>query len=410
MTETLFSLANLIVLPAWLLLMIAPNCNWTMRATSFVLPFLLGLTYIGLLLTASLGKIDGGFMCLADLARVFENPYMVLAGWVHYLAYDLFVGSWQVRDAERRGLPHLLVVPCLVLTLVLGPVGLVCYLLLRWGHARRGLWYSAALAMAECYRRNRLLMAMGCGLIVCVLPLVLISTFDSRVVLGVNLWMRSAKFSASLGLYLLTLGCLLGYLPGPRWAMRTIRWVTVGAVFFEMPILLVQATRGVPSHFNETTPFDAILYNLMGSAAMVQMVMLAWVLFLFCTQRIAVPRVCLHGIRAGIVLTLAAIVPGLMMVMNGQHAVGVADGGAGLPLLNWSTVGGDLRIAHFLSLHALQVLPLAGFGLARMRTRLTEEMRSALMTAVTLIYALAIVVTLAQALAGQPIGAVHLPC
>ena len=137
MTETLYSLSNLIVLPAWLLLMVAPNCKWTARATAFVLPFLLGLTYVGLLLMASLGKVDGGFTRLADLTRLFGNPYLALAGWVHYLAYDLFVGSWQVRDAERRGLPHWLVVPCLVLTFVLGPVGLVCYLLIRWGRTQR---------------------------------------------------------------------------------------------------------------------------------------------------------------------------------------------------------------------------------------------------------------------------------
>ena len=89
-----------------------------------------GGVYLGLFGLNLIGA-DGGFGSLAELARLFENPYLLLAGWVHFLAFDLFVGAWEVRDARRVGIAHLLVVPCLVLTFMAGPVGLLLYLGLR---------------------------------------------------------------------------------------------------------------------------------------------------------------------------------------------------------------------------------------------------------------------------------------
>ena len=85
----------------------------------------------------NLSGADGGSGSLAEVSRLFENPYLLLAGWVHYLAFDLFIGAWEVRDARRLGIPHLLVVPCLGLTFILGPVGLLLYLGLRAGLRRQ---------------------------------------------------------------------------------------------------------------------------------------------------------------------------------------------------------------------------------------------------------------------------------
>lgn len=73
------------------------------------------------------------------MRRLFEDPYLLLAGWVHYLAFDLFIGSWEVRDAQRLRLPRLLVVPCLLLTFLFGPAGLLLYFTIRWVRTRRGL-------------------------------------------------------------------------------------------------------------------------------------------------------------------------------------------------------------------------------------------------------------------------------
>ncbi len=130
--ETIFSICNTAVLPGWLLLAILPRWKWTVRLiTSVIIPALLGLVYLYLVLT-QFGKTEGGFGSLSQVQQLFQNPAMLIAGWIHYLAFDLFIGSWEVRDAQRLGLNHLLVIPCLALTFLFGPIGLVLYFLLRW--------------------------------------------------------------------------------------------------------------------------------------------------------------------------------------------------------------------------------------------------------------------------------------
>jgi ABA DEFICIENT 4-like len=131
MPETLYTVVNVLVLPPWLLLIAAPRWKWTLPVTAVVYPCLLGAAYLTLL-AFNLRSIADGFSSLDNLARLFENPYLLLMGWVHYLAFDLFVGSWQLRDARRSNIPHVLLIPCLLLTLLLGPTGLVCYFALRW--------------------------------------------------------------------------------------------------------------------------------------------------------------------------------------------------------------------------------------------------------------------------------------
>ena len=135
--EKLFSICGTLVLPGWLLLVFAPRWKWTARFVCAVLiPLLLALVYLYLVATHLRGS-EGGFGSLAEVAKLFENPYNLLAGWVHYLAFDLFVGSWEVRDAQSVGLNHLLVIPCLVLTFLLGPVGLLLYFALRFAVRRK---------------------------------------------------------------------------------------------------------------------------------------------------------------------------------------------------------------------------------------------------------------------------------
>ena len=135
--ESLFSIASAVVLPGWVVLVVLPRWRWASGFIAAVLlPALLGGLYLGLIGLNILGA-DGGFGSLGDVSRLFENPYLLLAGWVHYLAFDLFIGAWEVRDAQRVGTSHLLVIPCLILTFLLGPVGLLVYLGLRVG---RGEW------------------------------------------------------------------------------------------------------------------------------------------------------------------------------------------------------------------------------------------------------------------------------
>jgi hypothetical protein len=129
--ETLFSICNVLVLPGWLLLIVAPRWRVTSWVIGYaILPLVLAVVYVGLI-AARFGGAEGGFGSLAEVRQLFADPYLLLAGWVHYLAFDLFVGSWQARDAQRLGIPHLLLIPCLVLTFLFGPTGLLAYCVLR---------------------------------------------------------------------------------------------------------------------------------------------------------------------------------------------------------------------------------------------------------------------------------------
>jgi len=128
--DSLFSLAGLLAAGGWILLAALPRWRWTMGIAAVFLPLTLAGLYLGLVVVHLIGA-DGGFGSLEQVARLFENRWLLLAGWVHYLAFDLFVGAWEVRDAQRLALPHLAVLPCLALTFFAGPVGLLAYFLVR---------------------------------------------------------------------------------------------------------------------------------------------------------------------------------------------------------------------------------------------------------------------------------------
>ncbi len=130
-TETLFTICNYSVMPAWLLLALAPRSRATAALVHAAwIPLILSAVYIAMLVMGEAGD-DANFFSLAGVMAFFRVPEAVLAGWVHYLAFDLFVGAWEVRDAGRRGIPHWMVVPCLFFTLMFGPVGLTMYIVLR---------------------------------------------------------------------------------------------------------------------------------------------------------------------------------------------------------------------------------------------------------------------------------------
>lgn len=141
--ETVFSLINLAVVPAWLLLIILPRAGLTKTLVhSGLYPLALGLFYvitISMTLFFGMGAEGGSFMTAAGVSQIFSHPLGILVGWSHYLVFDLFVGAWEARDAQRRGVSHLLLVPCLLLTFIFGPVGLFVYLLLRLATGKGGL-------------------------------------------------------------------------------------------------------------------------------------------------------------------------------------------------------------------------------------------------------------------------------
>ena len=131
-----FSFVNLTVLPAWALLIFLPRWKWTRIVAAYAIPSALAIVYLTLLLMNKPPE-GAGFASIAQVERLFSSQWLLLAGWVHYLAFDLFIGAWEVRDAWRLKIPHLLVVPCLVLTFLIGPVGLLVYFIVRISVVRK---------------------------------------------------------------------------------------------------------------------------------------------------------------------------------------------------------------------------------------------------------------------------------
>lgn len=128
--ELLFSIANTTALAAWLLLAALPRQRWVTHVATTAAAAFFAAAYVALLATASRPD-GGGFGSLAAVATLFGVPRILLAGWLHYLAFDLLIGSWEVRDAQARGVPHWLVLPCLVGTFMFGPAGWLAYMALR---------------------------------------------------------------------------------------------------------------------------------------------------------------------------------------------------------------------------------------------------------------------------------------
>ena len=129
--EQAFSIVNLIATAAWVALVILPGRRWvTDIVTSTAVPLLFAIVYVGIV-AATVGHTPGGFSTLAGVAALFSNPWVLLAGWIHYLAFDLLIGTWETRDAREHGVPHLQLVPCLILTFLFGPAGWLLYRIVR---------------------------------------------------------------------------------------------------------------------------------------------------------------------------------------------------------------------------------------------------------------------------------------
>jgi len=134
--DVLFQYANTMALLGWLSLLASPLlAAWTDRISGTLIPLLLAAAYTGLVLAFWSGA-QGGFDSLVNVEKLFQTREVVLAGWIHYLAFDLFIGAWEVRTARAERIPFILVVPCLVLTFLFGPAGLLAFQSLRFVRSR----------------------------------------------------------------------------------------------------------------------------------------------------------------------------------------------------------------------------------------------------------------------------------
>ncbi len=229
---------------------------------------------------------------------------------------------------------------------------------------------------------NPPLALVGLGTLALAIPFVVGVFADPRIITGAPAWLKPAKFAVSIGVYSLTLIWFLSFVAGRRRLVSAVSWGTAVAFLLEIAIIGLQAGRGTTSHFNEATPLDGALFGVMGVAILVVWVMGLVAAILLLRQRVA-PSSLAWAIRLGIVGALVGMVAAIPMVAGLQaHAVGVVDGGRGLPVVGWSTEGGDLRAGHFVGLHAMQALPLLAWVLARFAPAWLDERRRALLVGV----------------------------
>ncbi|MFG3298022.1 hypothetical protein [Micromonospora chersina] len=236
---------------------------------------------------------------------------------------------------------------------------------------------------------------------------------DPRVLTGVPIWLKPLKFAISFVLYGTTLAWMLTLLPRRSRIAEWAATVIVAMSVVEMAIIVTQVVRGTTSHYNGTTPLNGALFSAMGAAIMVLFVA-QLVIGIVALLRPTADRVAGHAVRLGLGLSLLGMLVAIPMVtrtpdsaaegISGAHSVGVADGGPGLPLVGWSTTGGDLRIGHFVGLHALQALPLLAMLLNRfLGGRLDERTRVRLLLVAGAAYGAATLLLTWQALRGQPL-------
>lgn len=220
--------------------------------------------------------------------------------------------------------------------------------------------------IAELRARDPLLFWTGTLLLLGLVVVTLLSIGDQRLILGLNPWIKPMKFLISIALFLWSIAWFMPETAADAVKRALVRWTIAGAMVIEIVLITMQAARGTTSHFNAQTPFDLAVFNVMGAAITVSSI--AVMLFLWMVRRDTPSRRAgyLWGIRIGVaVFILASVLPGFMMVANNAHSYPGPDGGAGLPFVNWSVEFGDLRVAHFFGMHALQALPLLGFLLDR---------------------------------------------
>jgi hypothetical protein len=245
----------------------------------------------------------------------------------------------------------------------------------------------------------------GWAVLALTLPLLWLGWTDPRTIDGVSVWTKPWKFHLSVGVHLLTLAWLATYLsdtPARAHALRRLTAVALACAVFELAYITWRAAHGEPSHFNVATPFAGAMYTLMGLGA-VLLTGCAGMLGLWIARAtdFAHGPVLQRGLALGLLLgwALGTLTGAYVSAQTGHGVGGTPGAAAGLPIVQWARDGGDLRVAHFFGLHAMQALPLVGWAAAHLRaTRTGLHITHASAAACVALTAF----TFIQALRGQP--------
>ena len=254
----------------------------------------------------------------------------------------------------------------------------------------------------------RAVLAVGAGLSAAALVIAVVGLIvDQTVITGAPAWMKPAKFAFSIAVYLLTLRWILSHIRGHARLLAVLSTIITIALVAEIALVEMQVLRGTTSHYNETSDFDAAVWYAMGG--IVSLVLIATIAagVLALKQRGLDPGLA-ASLRWGIGICVLGMLTAVTMIFNkewndsGGHTVGAADGGAGMPITGWSLEHGDLRVGHFIGLHALQLLPLLAWALLRW-THLDATTRGRLLNVAAATYTAVVLLVTWQALRGQSI-------
>jgi hypothetical protein len=272
----------------------------------------------------------------------------------------------------------------------------------------RRLWLGDALLTATGLVMLAALVVFTAGLVL-----------DPRTIQGAPAWLKPAKFAASIAIYTLTLAWVFTYLPEWVKTRRFVSWIASVVFILEIVIIAAQAWRGTTSHFNVSTPLDMILFTTMGTAIVVQTLVTIAVVVALWRQPFT-DLALGWALRLGLLISIIGASTGGLMTrptaeqlaearltghlpVAGAHTVGGPDGGPGIPGTGWSLEHGDIRVAHFIGLHAFQALPL--FALIVRGRRWSESTRLRLVFIAAGSYTALIAILLWQALRGQTVVA-----
>lgn len=277
----------------------------------------------------------------------------------------------------------------------------------------------AAALFDRLWRGSAPLTAVGSFLIVVAGASLVAMMVDQRTISGAPAWLKPFKFAVSTAVYSLTLAWIFGYLTEWPRMRRAVGWTTAIVFVLEVALIDMQAWRGTTSHFNIATPFDAAVFTAMGTAIFIQTLVSVAVAVALWRQTFD-DRALAWALRFGMVLTIAGAMTGPLMTrptatqladaragkgmaIVGAHSVGGPDGGPGVPVTGWSREHGDVRVAHFIGLHAIQALAVVAIGVGRSHRPQAVRVRMVLATVAS--YASLFTLLLWQALRGQSVVA-----
>jgi len=196
--------------------------------------------------------------------------------------------------------------------------------------------------LSDLKKRNAALYYFGIINFIALVVFFILYFFDQREILGINPWIKPMKFAISVGIYAWTFGWIMDYIPKATRAIKVITWALILSMFVEVGVIALQSTRGVMSHFNFDTPLDGLLFGAMGIMILVNTAIIFWVFGLLLFKKPDLSPEYLLSIRIAFAIFIFGNIIGGMMIGNGAHSIGGADGGEGIAFFNWSKEHGDL--------------------------------------------------------------------